>query len=132
MTFSAKVAEICADKGWTKAELARRCGVSKNTVGTWFQDEGKPFTESLLTLSRVLGVSCDFLADDSLDNPARAAPALSDAEQIALSLTRQIGVAEVLEVLYAMRSRRPQVAGPAVDVPVPGVTDIKRREERKA
>jgi transcriptional regulator with XRE-family HTH domain len=122
MNFSDKIAKICTDKGWNKAELARRCGVSKNTVGNWFDNEGKPFTDSLLTLANVLGVSCDYLANDALDEPTRFAGLSQEDERLMLRILEVAGANKIIQRLIG--------AEPPPSDPMTELVDIKKAKDK--
>src|SRR4051794_7505629 len=88
MKFSEKVARFCEVKGWNRAELARRCGVSRTTAGYWWDDVRKPFDDTLSTLSRLFDVPVDYLVDDAQDDPP--GPALTRDEAELLSAARRL------------------------------------------
>ena len=79
----------------------------------------------------------DYLADDTLDAPPPAAPALSDAERIVLDLAHEIGLREAVRMLTLMgedmkRPRERHQARPAVDAPMPPPDDeVERQWGRK-
>jgi transcriptional regulator with XRE-family HTH domain len=59
--FGARIAALRSRFGWSQAELARRVNISPSTVGMYEQGRREPSLEVIITLSRVLGVSVDFL-----------------------------------------------------------------------
>lgn len=128
MTFGEKVDKLCEAKGWVPAELARRCGVSRNTAGRWIADERQPYTDKLLRLAEVLGVSVDYLTDDAQDEPP--APELtSDEREILRSIRASgLGYQEVMRRLMAGAATAP--VGPASAPGRPVVTDIDPRTNR--
>lgn len=48
-------------QGWSQAELARRLCISASTVGMYEQGRREPSLEGAVEISRVFGVSVDFL-----------------------------------------------------------------------
>src|SRR5262245_28432239 len=48
-------------KGWTRGELARRLGVTRERLGTWERGTRTPPLNALIGLRRELGVSIDEL-----------------------------------------------------------------------
>ena len=56
-----RIAQQRCRLGWSQAQLARRLNISPSTVGMYEQGRREPSAEMLLTLSRVLGVSLEFL-----------------------------------------------------------------------
>ncbi len=47
--------------GWSQTELGERVGVSKQTVSNWENGNIQPSIDVLVKLSRVFGVSADYL-----------------------------------------------------------------------
>lgn len=61
----------------SQEELAARVGVSRQAVSKWELDETMPDTENVIQLSRIFGVSCDYLLREEVDEqgaPLSAAP----------------------------------------------------------
>ena len=56
-----KIRELRCSCGWSQVELAKRLGLSKQTVSNWENDNIQPSIEMLVRLSRVFGVSTDYL-----------------------------------------------------------------------
>lgn len=56
-----KIRELRCGCGWSQVELAKRLGLSKQTVSNWENDNIQPSIEMLVHLSRVFGVSTDYL-----------------------------------------------------------------------
>ncbi len=47
--------------GWSQLELARKLGVSKQTVSNWENNNIQPSVDVLVKLSGIFGVSVDYL-----------------------------------------------------------------------
>ena len=47
--------------GWSQVELASRLGVAKQTVSNWENDNIQPSIDMLVRLSRIFGVTTDYL-----------------------------------------------------------------------
>lgn len=94
MKFEEKIAMLCERKGWNQSRLAQSLAkashksISKNTVSRWFAGAVRPFDDWFLPLAETLGVDCDYLADDTLDEPP--APELSDDERRLLEIARTL------------------------------------------
>lgn len=56
-----RINEIRISFGWSQVELAKRLGVAKQTVSNWENDNIQPSIEMLVRLSRLFGVSTDYL-----------------------------------------------------------------------
>lgn len=63
--------------GLSQEQLAVRLSVSRQAVSKWELDEAMPDTDNVVQLSRLLGVSCDYLLREEVDEQA-AAPAPPD------------------------------------------------------
>ena len=55
------IAELRKEKGWTQLELAEKLQISDKTVSKWEQDNGSPSIEFFPVLSKLFGVSIDYL-----------------------------------------------------------------------
>ena len=57
---------LCRKKqGLSQSDLADLLNVSRQSVSKWETDEAKPDTDKLLSLSKILEVSVDWLLDES-------------------------------------------------------------------
>ena len=56
-----RICELCAHLGWSQVELSRRLRVSKQTVSNWENDNIQPSIEMLVRLSKIFGVTTDYL-----------------------------------------------------------------------
>ena len=67
--------------GWSQVELARKLGVAKQTVSNWENENIQPSIEMLVRLSKLFGVSTDYLL--GLDDTPRISVANIPPEVIA-------------------------------------------------
>ena len=89
MSIAAKLKKLCEARGFTnQRKLAADLDVSKSTLGRWLSGESIPDIEEAWRLSRLLGVSLDFLANDEVEEPA---PGLSDEQRQVLWAAEQVG-----------------------------------------
>ena len=56
-----RICELRAHMGWSQVELSRRLRVSKQTVSNWENDNIQPSIEMLVLLSKIFGVTTDYL-----------------------------------------------------------------------
>ena len=56
-----RIRELRCACGWSQVELAKRLGLSKQTISNWENDNIQPSIEMLMRLSKVFGVSTDYL-----------------------------------------------------------------------
>jgi transcriptional regulator with XRE-family HTH domain len=59
--LGSRIAALRGRLGWSQAELAHRLNVSPSAVGMYEQGRREPSVDMLLSLSRVLGVSMEYL-----------------------------------------------------------------------
>ena len=59
--LSKRINQLRTALGWSQVELAHRLQISKQTVSNWENDNIQPSVDMLVRLSRVFGVSTDYL-----------------------------------------------------------------------
>ena len=61
MTLGDKIFQLRKQQGWSQEELAERCQVSRQSVSKWEVNQSVPDLDKLVTLSRIFGVTTDYL-----------------------------------------------------------------------
>ena len=56
-----RIRDLRVARSWSQVDLAKKLGVSKQSVSNWENDNILPSIEMLVKLSRVFGVSTDYL-----------------------------------------------------------------------
>lgn len=84
MTFGEKLLRLRKQEGLSQEELAERLDVSRQAVSRWETGETLPDAPNLLQISRIFGVSADYLLHDEFESDGDL-PAVRSAE----SKTRQ-------------------------------------------
>ena len=74
MTFSEKLVGLRRKAGLSQEELASRLEVSRQAVSKWESGQTLPDLERAAALSRLFGVSLDYLLKEELEAPEAAAP----------------------------------------------------------
>ena len=77
MKLGEKLQQLRKRSGLSQEQLASRLAVSRQAVSKWELDETMPDTENVIQLSRIFGVSCDYLLREEVDEqgaPLSAAP----------------------------------------------------------
>ena len=69
MKLHEKILKLRTERGMSQEALAEQVGVSRQSVSKWEGGISVPDLERLKALSRVFGVSYDYLLDDGLDEP---------------------------------------------------------------
>lgn len=68
MTFGEKLQGMRKARGWTQEELAGQIGVSRQALSKREQNTAMPDTENVLQISRLFGVSTDYLLHDEYES----------------------------------------------------------------
>lgn len=58
-----RISELRTAHGWSQVDLAKRLGVVKQTVSNWENDNIQPSIEMLIRLSKLFGVTTDYLLE---------------------------------------------------------------------
>lgn len=66
MILAEKVMELRKKKGWSQEELAEKLEISRQSVSKWESGASIPDIDRILALSRLFGVSTDYLLKDEL------------------------------------------------------------------
>ena len=79
MIFADKLIQLRKKSGWSQEELAEQMGVSRQAVSKWEGAQSVPELEKILQLSKLFGVSTDYLLKDELEQDAAALVPVEDA-----------------------------------------------------
>lgn len=80
MTMAEKLIALRKSRGWSQEDLAERLDVSRQSVSKWESGASLPDLDRVLNLSRLFGVSTDYLLRDELE---REPEQVSTAEPVA-------------------------------------------------
>ena len=67
MTLHEKIYELRKKNGLSQEALAESLGVSRQSVSKWETGEATPEVSKLLSLSKLFGVTTDYLLDDEAE-----------------------------------------------------------------
>ena len=73
MILADKITDLRKKEGWSQEELAERLGVSRQSVSKWESAQSVPDMNRIIEMSKLFGVSTDYLLLDSLGPDAAAA-----------------------------------------------------------
>lgn len=59
--LSKRITELRLSFGWTQVQLAKKLGITKQTVSNWENDNIQPSIDMLVKLSKIFNVSTDYL-----------------------------------------------------------------------
>ena len=103
MIFAEKLTQLRKKNGWSQEELAERVGVSRQAVSKWEAAGATPELDKLLALSRLFGVSTDFLLRDELEVEESGPPAPPQEQ-------RRVSLEEANAFLRAREASAPRLA----------------------
>ena len=69
MIFADKVIALRKKAGWSQEELAERLNVSRQSVSKWESAQSVPDIDRILQMSRLFGVTTDYLLKDDMEEP---------------------------------------------------------------
>lgn len=72
MILADKIIELRKKAGWSQEELAEQLGVTRQSVSKWEGAQSVPDMEKVVQMSRLFGVTTDFLLKDELEAPQPA------------------------------------------------------------
>lgn len=74
MTFGEKLQALRKARSWSQEELATQINVSRQALSKWESGASVPDTENVVALSRLFGVSTDYLLLENGETTAQAVP----------------------------------------------------------
>lgn len=81
MTFGEKLQALRKARGWSQEELATQINVSRQALSKWESGASVPDTENVVALSRLFGVSTDYLLLESGETTAQTVPTAAPAAE---------------------------------------------------
>ena len=78
MILADKIMALRKKAGWSQEELAARLNVSRQSVSKWESAQSIPDMDKVVQMSRLFGVTTDFLLKDELEEEAPCAAAQDD------------------------------------------------------
>lgn len=105
MILAEKITGLRKKQGWSQEELAEQLGVSRQAVSKWESATSVPDLERVLAMSRLFGVSTDYLLKDELEGDQPAAL----VEEPSVN-ARRVSMEEAGEYLRIVRENAKPVA----------------------
>lgn len=78
MILADKIVSLRKKAGWSQEDLAEKLGVTRQSVSKWEGAQSVPDMDKVVMMSRLFGVSTDFLLKDELEEEAPCAAAQDD------------------------------------------------------
>lgn len=105
MILADKIIDLRKKAGWSQEELAQQLGVSRQSVSKWEGAQSIPDIDKILQMSRIFGVSTDYLLKDEIELPAEE-PAAADSTPA----LRRVSMEEASRYLTLSRETAPKLA----------------------
>jgi transcriptional regulator with XRE-family HTH domain len=104
MELKDKLQMLMARAALNGQKLARSSKVSDSEISRILQGKSRPGLDNAFRLARSVGVTLDYLADDSLDvEPPKPEDHLSPDERRILTLAQKVGCSQVVTILENIR-----------------------------
>lgn len=112
MGYADKLQKLCALRGMDQATLAERLNRSKSSMSRILSGAQEPKLKLAHELAKALGVSLDYLADDSLEiEPNGEWVMLSEDELAILKIVRRLGMGAAIDRLLVVPSQNSKFDG---------------------
>lgn len=109
MILADKIIGLRKKAGWSQEELAEQLGVSRQSVSKWEGAQSVPDMERILQMSRLFGVTTDYLLKDELGEPEYPLQENMPAADTYTEL-RKVSMEEASEYLELRRAAAPRMA----------------------
>ena len=103
MILADKIIELRKKEGWSQEELAEKLSVTRQSVSKWEGAQSIPDLDKVVQMSRLFGVTTDYLLKDELEE---SQPAECDAAPP----LRRVTMAEASDYLALRRAAAPKMA----------------------
>jgi transcriptional regulator with XRE-family HTH domain len=104
MILKDKLHMLMARHSLNGQKLARLSQVSDSEISRILKGKSRPGLDNAFRLARSVGVTLDYLADDTLDaEPAKPGDVLSPEERKIVAIAQKLGASEVLTLLENIR-----------------------------
>jgi transcriptional regulator with XRE-family HTH domain len=105
MGYCERLQKLCALRGLDQATLAGMVGISKSSISRIFSGVQEPKLSLANALAKALGVSLDYLVEDSLEiGPTQRLVIMTDEELMILKIVRRLGSNVALDRLLDVGS----------------------------
>ena len=104
MILADKIVSLRKKAGWSQEELAEQLGVTRQSVSKWEGAQSIPDMDKVVQMSRLFGVTTDYLLKDELEEQT-AAPVEEESNPL-----RRVTMGQAADYLARRRAAAPKVA----------------------
>ena len=102
MILADKIMSLRKKAGWSQEELAEQLGVTRQSVSKWEGAQSVPDMDKVVQMSRLFGVTTDYLLKDEIEEQAAAL--------VEESPLRRVTMGQAADYLARRRAAAPKVA----------------------
>ena len=129
MIFADKLIALRKKAGWSQEELAQQLNVSRQSVSKWEGAQSVPDMDKVVMMSRLFGVSTDFLLKDELEEETPCAAAQDDDTPL-----RRVTMGQASAYLALRKAAAPKIAiatalcitSPVTLILLAGMSEVQR------
>ena len=104
MILADKIISLRKKAGWSQEELAEKLGVTRQSVSKWEGAQSVPDMDKVVTMSRLFGVTTDYLLKDELEEET---PCAAEDEDTPL---RRVSMEQASAYLALRKAAAPKIA----------------------
>lgn len=131
MILADKIIMLRKKAGWSQEELAAQLGVSRQSVSKWEGAQSVPDIDRILQMSRLFGISTDYLLKDELGEPEYPVPEVQTETEPPL---RRVTMEEASSFIAKRKNDAPKLAlavfmcviSPAVLLMLTAMSEVSR------
>ena len=131
MILADKIIMLRKKAGWSQEELAAQLGVSRQSVSKWEGAQSVPDIDRILQMSRLFGISTDYLLKDELGEPEYPVPEVQTETESPL---RRVTMEEASSFIAKRKNDAPKLAlavfmcviSPAVLLMLTAMSEVSR------
>ncbi len=129
MILADKIVSLRKKAGWSQEDLAEKLGVTRQSVSKWEGAQSVPDMDKVVMMSRLFGVSTDFLLKDELEEETPCAAAQDDDTPL-----RRVSLTQASAYLALRKAAAPKIAiatalciiSPVTLILLAGMSEVQR------
>ena len=129
MILADKIVSLRKKAGWSQEELAEQLGVTRQSVSKWEGAQSVPDMDKVVQMSRLFGVTTDYLLKDELEEETPCAAAQEDDTPL-----RRVSLTQASAYLALRKAAAPKIAiatalciiSPVTLILLAGMSEVQR------